>query len=225
MLTLHTAPLLVPGPSTAGPALPDGAVAVRDGAIVAVGPYGAVAAAHPGARTRRWPGVLAPGLVHPGAAALLDEAYHPDPREADRLGTEPLTGAALAALAPDDARWGASARRGLQRMLRHGVTAVAGPFRRAPVRTAVARAGVTVVRRTAPQGRPPSLDPLAVPADPADAFAGALTPGARADLAAFEVLPGAGERWESGESGGPWPPPWGRCVATVLAGRMVHRAG
>ncbi|MEK8144488.1 hypothetical protein NKH18_30240 [Streptomyces sp. M10(2022)] len=64
------------------------------------------------------------------ATALLEAAYHPDPREADVLGTEPLTGDALTALGMDEARWGASARRGLQRMLRHGTTAVAGTFTR-----------------------------------------------------------------------------------------------
>ncbi|EDY50635.1 conserved hypothetical protein [Streptomyces clavuligerus] len=110
VLTLHTADVLltadgspVPGPY---------AVLVGAGRIVALGPAAELAGAHPGARERRWPGVLTAGLWHTRAAELLQGAYHPDPREADALGTEPLTGAALSALAPDGTRWGGSDRRG-----------------------------------------------------------------------------------------------------------------
>ncbi len=132
MLTLHVA---------------DGsaeAVVVDGGLIAAMGPYEALAAAHPGARVRRWPGVITAGRLNERAAELLEAAYHPDPREAAELGTEPLTGDALAALDLDEARWGASARRGLQRMLKQGTTAVTGPFNRRAVRTAVARSGLRV---------------------------------------------------------------------------------
>ncbi|EST30902.1 hypothetical protein N566_20960, partial [Streptomycetaceae bacterium MP113-05] len=107
MLTLHTAGLLVPG--TGVEPLPGGAVALDGGTVAAVGPYEELADAYPQARTRRWAGVLTPGLVHLGAGPLLAHAYHPDPREADALGTDPLAGDALDALVLDDPRWGGSA--------------------------------------------------------------------------------------------------------------------
>ncbi|MCS0639099.1 hypothetical protein NX801_26340 [Streptomyces sp. LP05-1] len=110
--------------------------------IVAVGPYEELAAARgAGARTREWAGSLAPGRYEPDAVRLLETLYWPDPREADELGTEPFPAGRTAMT---DTRWGGSARRGLQRMLGRGVTAVAGPFTRAPVRTAVQRSGVLV---------------------------------------------------------------------------------
>ncbi|MCZ9336880.1 hypothetical protein NGM37_03695, partial [Streptomyces sp. TRM76130] len=46
--------------------LNDGAVAVEGGLIVEVGAADEVEARFPGARVRRWPGVLGPGLVHRG---------------------------------------------------------------------------------------------------------------------------------------------------------------
>lgn len=210
MLTLHAASLVVPGAGVAPVA--DGAVAVDGATVTAVGRYEELAASFPRARTRRWPGLLTPGLVHRGAGPLLERAYHPDPREAGELGTEPLAGPALDALAMDDTRWGGSARRGLQRLLRHGVTAVAGPFRRPAVRTALVRSGLRTVEDGDPDAPVPPLDPLAA-APPERAFAGALVPGARADLAAFGVpdLPGL-----TGTGGG-------ACVATVLAGRLAYR--
>ncbi|MER0246487.1 hypothetical protein AAHZ94_31860, partial [Streptomyces sp. HSW2009] len=157
MLTVHAADLLLTGPG-AEPVVA-GAVVVDGARIAAVGPYEELAADHPGARERRWPGLLTPGLCHAQAPALLETAYHPDPREAAELGTEPVAEpAALAALALTDARWGESARRGTQRMLRHGTTAVAGPFARPAVRTAVARAGLVVLAagRVGPTGAAPS---------------------------------------------------------------------
>ncbi|HZX37338.1 MAG TPA: hypothetical protein VFF37_03185 [Streptomyces sp.] len=166
------------------------AVAVDAGLIIAMGTYEEMAATRPQARVRRWPGLLTPGLRHPQAAALLEAAYHPDPREADQLGTEPLTGEALAALEMDEARWGASARRGLQRLLRHGVTAVCGPFTRPAVRTAVARSGLHVrdVREpgSGAEREAFTLDPF--PAYPLNALLDrSLTVGGPADFAVFEV--------------------------------------
>ncbi|MFJ8231839.1 hypothetical protein ACIQ9E_18065 [Streptomyces sp. NPDC094448] len=207
MLTIHTAELLLPGGGL--PAVPGGAVAVHGREIAATGSYEEVAAACPGARVRRWPGVLTPGLVHPYGAELLDRAYHPDPREADELGTEPLPAAgtsALGALAMDEARWGASARRGAQRLLAHGVTAIGGTPRRAAVADAVARTGLTVL----PAGgtAAPAATKWTFRA-PAGAYAGVLDArgvGERADLAVFDG-PGDGAG----------------CLATVLAGRLLHR--
>ncbi|MFB6815800.1 hypothetical protein ACFCV8_14795 [Streptomyces sp. NPDC056347] len=214
MLTVHAADAVHGGPADGVPEGAD-AVAVDGATVVAVGAYAELAAAHPAARVRRWSGLITPGLLNAAAPALLEAAYHPDPREAGELGTEPLTGAALAALGMDDARWGASARRGLQRMLRHGTTAVSGPFTRPAVRTAVARSGL---RPHAParSAGPALLDPLAAlaePDGPAALFASALTVGGPADLAVFGVPDLAALRTEGA----------GSCVATVLGGRLVFR--
>ncbi|MEU0599285.1 hypothetical protein ABZ484_13720 [Streptomyces sp. NPDC006393] len=54
----------------------DGAVAVEGDRIAAVGPLAQVTERFPGARVRRWPGVLGPGRVHAGP---LPDA--PSPRE------------------------------------------------------------------------------------------------------------------------------------------------
>ncbi|MGW1279507.1 hypothetical protein ACWD4V_21515 [Streptomyces tsukubensis] len=204
MLTIHTAELLLPGSGL--PAVPGGAVAVHGRELAATGSYEEVAAACPGARVRRWPGVLTPGRVHPYGAELLDRAYHPDPREADELGIEPLTGPALDALAMDDTRWGASARRGAQRLLAHGVTAIGGIPRRAAVADAVARTGLAVLPAAGTAA--PAADGWTFRA-PAGAYAGVLDArgvGERADLAVFDG-PGEGAV----------------CLATVLGGRLVHR--
>ncbi|MGY1500237.1 imidazolonepropionase-like domain-containing protein [Streptomyces sp. QTS52] len=74
MLTIHAADELRVG-WDAQP-LTDGAVAVDGNRVAAVGPLGEVAERFPGARVRRWPGVLGPGLVHEGP---LPDA--PTPRE------------------------------------------------------------------------------------------------------------------------------------------------
>ncbi|MEU7020525.1 hypothetical protein ABZ990_07675 [Streptomyces sp. NPDC046203] len=215
MLTLHAADLLLPGGDR--PPVRDGAVLVRDAKIAAVGPYEELAAAHPTARVRRWPGVLTPGLVNPYGPELLERAYHPDPREADDFehGIEPVTGEALERLALDDARWGASARRGLQRMLAHGTVAVAfpreGPVRPA-VREALRRSGlVTGARATVTPGVP-SLD-LYAPNGALAIHLHYLVPGNHARFAVF----GVSDEAELTARGA------GTCLATVLDGRLVFR--
>ncbi|MFC0600634.1 imidazolonepropionase-like domain-containing protein [Streptomyces palmae] len=214
MLTLHTAGLVLPVGSAA---VPDGAVLVEDDRIAAIGPYPELAAAAPQARVRQWPGIVTPGLRQWHGRLLLEGTYHPDPREAGELGEEPLPAERLAELGVEmtGTRWGGSARRGLQRMLRYGTTAVAGPFEHPAVRTAVARSAQTEV---SPQGAPTtartaSLDPFATARTLADAVAGPLTVGGRADLAAFDVPDEAG-LLAAGAS---------RCVATVAAGRLLYR--
>nr|WP_237522029.1 hypothetical protein [Streptomyces sp. SID8356] len=153
----------------------------------------------------------------------------------------------------DTARRAGSVRRGLQRMLRHGTTQVVGPFdaEEPALRTALARSGLTVVGPSAPApsgtadpdpsepggNLDPSapggdldpsayggdldpsapggdLDPFAYGGDLAATVHGPLTVGGRADLAVFDV-----PDEEALRTGGA-----DRCVATVLAGRLVHRA-
>ncbi|MFE4513720.1 hypothetical protein ACFRMQ_05870 [Kitasatospora sp. NPDC056783] len=232
MLTLHRAAFVLPDP--AGPTAPsivDGAVVVRGELIEAVGPYAELAAAHPGARVRDWgTAVLAPGLRNPYGHWLLERAYHPDPRE--EIGVEPVAGGLAGST--DETRCGASARRGLQRMLGYGVTAVAGPFERASVRTAVARSGVVGLPGAAgPAGTEGPLDPLAV-LPFAEAVYGRVAAGGRADFAVFAVrgVGGVGVGVSAGDGnagaagaagGGSAVPAAGGCLATVLGGRLVYR--
>ncbi|MFF3751322.1 hypothetical protein ACFYYH_12785 [Streptomyces sp. NPDC002018] len=217
MLTIHRAELLLPGAGRAP--VPGGAVLIEGRTVAAVGPYEELAAARPAARVRSWPGVITPGLRNPYGPELLERAYHPDPREADELGTEPLMGEALAALEMTDARWGASARRGVGRMLAHGTVAVAGDLRRVPVADAVARAGLRVEERFTDPPGPPSLDPFAAGRPAGEVFT--LPPldhaGGDADFAVFAV-PAEGDPYAALARYGA-----GSCVATVLAGRLVHR--
>jgi hypothetical protein len=213
VLTIHAAPLVLP---VGAAGVDGGAVAVDGDRIVAIGPYGAVTAEHPGARVRQWPGVLTPGLRQWDAVQLLTRCYHPDPREADELGDQPLSGAEFERLAGrmDEPRRAGSVRRGLQRMLSHGTTHVAGPFDDHAVRTAVARSGLTAVAG-APGGLPgePDLDPFARGRDLPGCVHAPLAVGGRADLAVFDV-PDEAALVAAGA---------GACVATVLGGRLVHR--
>ncbi|MFF7974551.1 hypothetical protein [Streptomyces sp. NPDC007905] len=213
MLTIHAADLLVSGDPRQAP-MPGGAILVEGRAIASVGSYDELVAAHPTARVRRWPGLLTPGLLNPYGPELLEQAYHPDPREADALGTEPLTGEALATLAMTDTRWSASARRGVQRMLAHGTVAVAGCLRRTAVVDAVRRAGLTLEERfEAPVG-PATLDPLAG-RSLAEATLMPLLPyaGTAATFAVFDA-PDAAALAERGAAS---------CVATVVDGRLLYR--
>ncbi|WP_030792495.1 hypothetical protein [Streptomyces sp. NRRL S-920] len=198
MLTLHVAERS-----------PEAAVLADGASVAAVGPYEDLAAAHPSARVRRWPGILTPGLLNPYGPELLEATYHPDPREADSLGTEPITGErARAIFRADPARLGASARRGVQRMLAHGTVAVAGELRARPVLDALRRAGLAVAQRPPRLPGPPSLSPTPLVLLPA------LTTGGPARFAIFDV-PSRPELVRQGPR---------TCVATVVAGRLVYRA-
>ncbi|MFE7455886.1 hypothetical protein [Streptomyces sp. NPDC057554] len=223
MLTIHAAPLVLP---VGAAAFVEGAVAVDGDRIATIGPYEEVVAAHPAARVRRWPGLLTPGLRQDRARELLTRCYHPDPREADELGELPLWGEEFDRLAAtmDPARRAGGVRRGLQRMLRYGTTHVVGPFDAddPALRAAVNRSGlVQLPSRDGPSRLagasspgPADLDPFAYGGDLASTVHGPLTVGGRADFAVFDVPDGAALR-----AGGAV-----RCVATVLAGRLVHRA-
>ncbi|MFE3523999.1 hypothetical protein ACFXOD_20695 [Streptomyces sp. NPDC059161] len=209
MLTIHAADLVLPGDSTE---LPGGAVLVDGDRIAMIGRYEEVAAGHPAARVRRWPGVLTPGLVNRHGAVLLEHTYFPDDTfEADELGAEPITGAALADLAPSDARRGNSARRCTQKLLARGVVAVTGPLTTPTVRTAVRRAGLEVLASVGAEG-PAALDPFAGGA-PANAFLAPLAAGGPARLAVFDVPDEAALAVRGAVT----------CVATVIGGRLLHR--
>ncbi|MFJ9769727.1 imidazolonepropionase-like domain-containing protein [Kitasatospora sp. NPDC101157] len=236
VLTLHRAALVLPDPADPTvPSFADGAVVVRGELVEAVGPYRELAAAHPSARVRDWgaAAVLTPGLRNPWGQRLLERDYHPDPRE--EIGVEPVADGLVGCT--DETRYGASARRGLQRMLGYGVTAVAGPFERAAVRTAVARSGLGALPGASGAGAG-SLDPLAV-LPLALAVHGRVAAGGRADFAVFPmasalpVLPALPElpvlselpvlAVLPGESAGGVRPVPGGCLATVVGGRLVYR--
>ncbi|MEV5806061.1 imidazolonepropionase-like domain-containing protein [Streptomyces parvulus] len=189
-------------------ASPEAAVLVDGAHLAAVGPYEELAAAHPGARLRRWPGILTPGLLNPYGPELLEQAYHPDPREADRLGTEPLFGErARALLDSSPSARGASARRGVQRMLAHGTVAVAGELRGRGALDAVRRAGLALAGRPATLPGPAAFSPVPLVLLPA------LAAGKPARFAVFDVPDRAALVREGAST----------CVATVVGGRLVHR--
>lgn len=189
-------------------ASPETAILVDGAHIAAVGPFDDLAAVRPEARVRRWPGILTPGLLNPYAPELLEGAYHPDPREAEGFGTEAITGErAQRIFRADPARRGASARRGVQRMLAHGTVAVAGELRGRAAVDAVRRAGLAVGRRPERLPGRPSFSPVPLVLLPR------LTPGGPARFAVFDV-PDAAALVRLGAS---------TCVATVIDGRLVHR--
>ncbi|MGW5973088.1 hypothetical protein [Streptomyces sp. NPDC055186] len=197
MLTIHVAE-----------ATPELAVLIDGALVAAVGPYEELAAARPQARVRRWPGILTPGLLNPYGPELLEGTYHPDPREADEFGTEPITGErAQEIFRADASRRGASARRGVQRLLAHGTVAVAGELRSRPALDAVRRAGLVLGARPARLPGPPSFSPVPLVLLPRPA------PGGPARFAVFDVADRA-ELVRDGAS---------TCVATVVDGRLVHR--
>ncbi|MFI8961544.1 imidazolonepropionase-like domain-containing protein [Streptomyces sp. NPDC053493] len=198
MLTLHVAD-----------GSPESAVLVDGARLAAVGPYEELAAAHQDARLRRWPGILTPGLLNPYGPELLEQTYHPDPREAAEFGTEPVTGERARALfRADPARLGASARRGVQRLLAHGTVAVAGELTGRAAQDAVRRAGLAVGQRPPNLPGPAALSPTPLVLLPR------LAAGGPARFAVFDV-PDRAALVRQGA---------GTCVATVLGGRLVYRA-
>ncbi|WP_329281745.1 imidazolonepropionase-like domain-containing protein [Streptomyces sp. NBC_00691] len=197
MLTIHVAE-----------ASPETAVLVDADHIAAVGPYDDLVAVRPEARVRRWPGILTPGLLNPYGPELLEGMYHPDPREAEGFGTEPIPGErAQRIFRADPSRRAASARRGVQRLLAHGTVAVAGELRGRAAVDAVRRAGLAVGRRPERLHGGPSFSPSPLILLPG------LIPGGPARFAVFDVPDRAG-LVRLGPS---------TCVATVIGGRLVFR--
>ncbi|MFD8909951.1 hypothetical protein [Streptomyces sp. NPDC059575] len=197
MLTLHTAEHS-----------PETAVLIDGATVVAVAPYENLTTAAPEARVRRWPGILTPGLLNPYAPELLESTYHPDPREAADLGTAPITGERARDLfRTDPTRLGASARRGVQRMLAHGTVAVAGQLNSRAAADAVRRAGLALAQRPPRLPGPPSFSPRPLILLPP------LTEGGPARFAVFDVEDRAALVAQGAAT----------CVATVLAGRLLYR--
>ncbi|GAA2291844.1 hypothetical protein OKJ48_41860 [Streptomyces kunmingensis] len=176
--------------------------------VKALGPYEELAAAHPDARVRRWPGILTPGLLNPYGPEILEHTYHPDPREADTYGTVPIGGErAREIFRADPSRLGASARRGVQRLFAHGTVALAGELRAKPVIEVAQRSGLVFAAR--PDGLP---GPVSLSPKPLVLLPG-LAVGRPARFAVFDVA----DRAELVARGA------GTCVATVIGGRLVYR--
>ncbi|WP_372345144.1 hypothetical protein [Streptomyces sp. KL116D] len=196
MLTLHAT------------AADGSAVLVEGERVKALGPYEELAAAHPQARVRNWPGILTPGLLNPYGPEILEGTYHPDPREADRYGTAPIGGErAREIFRADPSRLGASARRGVQRLFAHGTVALAGELRAKPVLEVAQRSGLVFAAR--PDGLP---GPVSLSPKPLVLLPG-LAVGGPARFAVFDVAdrPDLVRRGAS------------TCVATVIGGRLVYR--
>ncbi|WP_327033414.1 imidazolonepropionase-like domain-containing protein [Micromonospora ureilytica] len=83
MLTLHTAALL--RRDRDGEPVPEHAVLVSGDRVEAVGPLAELSAAYAGARVRRWPGTLRPGLLH-------DRPLPPAPSPRERVHALLCTG-------------------------------------------------------------------------------------------------------------------------------------
>ncbi|MCW2610532.1 MAG: amidohydrolase [Cryptosporangiaceae bacterium] len=119
-VTLHSAPHVLP---ICTPPVPDGAVAVEAGRIVAVGPRTELRSAYPEAAEQRWPGVLTPGLInaHTHLNYTHCAGFHDNGKPfATWIQDFPPV---IAATTPEG--WRASAAEGVRRMLTTGTTAAA----------------------------------------------------------------------------------------------------
>ncbi|GAA4982949.1 amidohydrolase family protein [Yinghuangia aomiensis] len=146
-LTLHTAPVVL---AMTGAAMRDGAVAVDGDRIAAVGESAEIAERFPGARVRRWRGILTPGLVNAHARLQYTD-----------FGNLAESGLPLAAWSAavereragyTEARWQESARRGVHLMLKSGTTAVADVVTEPAVLVPVARSGIGGISYVEPSG-------------------------------------------------------------------------
>lgn len=120
MLTLHSAPIVLPAVSEP---ISDGAVLLDGDRIAAVGPRSRLAAKHAKARQYAWSGVLTPGLVNAHA-----HLQYTDFEELNSLDQPfPVWLGRMVAKRPTftKAMWQKSTRRGLRLMLASGTTAVA----------------------------------------------------------------------------------------------------
>jgi len=119
-ITVHSADVVLP---IASPPIRDGALASRNGYIVAVGSRAGLLATFPGAGNTHWDGVLMPGLINAhthlnyGHAAHLYGNGKPFPEWIQDMP------AIIAATTPE--QWRASAENGIAAMLATGTTAAA----------------------------------------------------------------------------------------------------
>src|SRR5882724_2007998 len=137
MLTLHSAPIVLPAVSEP---VGDGAVLVDGDRIAEVGPRAQLAAQHPGVRERAWAGVLAPGLVNAHA-----HLQYTDFEELNSLGEPfPVWLGRMVEKRPTftEAMWQESARRGVHLMFKSGTTAVADIVTEPEVLQPTARSGI-----------------------------------------------------------------------------------
>ncbi|WP_214410681.1 amidohydrolase family protein [Sphaerisporangium fuscum] len=116
---IHTAPLVVP---ISRPPVRDGAVAVRGGRVVAVGPRREVLSG--GGEEVRWPGVIVAGLVNAHTHLQFTRMAEVGRQVYDSF--EEWSNAFDAVyFSSAGADWAAGAREGARLALRHGTTAVA----------------------------------------------------------------------------------------------------
>ncbi len=136
-VVLHTVPLVLP--VTAAPVW-DGAVALAQGRVLAVGPRSELQARFAGARRRDWPGVMLPGLVNAGTSLQLSTLHD---LASDRPSVWQLPARVAERFAamsgPQRAE---AARTGAFLALRSGTTALADVVTDPAALSAVARSGL-----------------------------------------------------------------------------------
>ncbi|MET8161323.1 amidohydrolase family protein [Sphaerisporangium sp. NPDC005289] len=118
---IHSAPLLLP---IARPPIRDGAVAVRDGRVLATGQRREMLTAHPGAQELRWPGMVVAGLVNAHTHLQFTRMAKVGARVYGSFEEWSTTFDAVY-FSSGGADWAASAREGARLALRHGTTAAA----------------------------------------------------------------------------------------------------
>lgn len=118
---IHSAPLVIP---VSGPPIPDGAIAVRRGSVLAIGSRREILGTHPGEEEVRWPGVVVAGLVNAHTHLQFTRMAEVGRRVYGSF--EEWSHAFDSVYFSSGAEnWGASAREGALLALRHGTTAVA----------------------------------------------------------------------------------------------------
>ena len=137
LVTLHAAPVVLP---VCADPVPDGAVAVSGDRILAVGPEAELEATYAGARLRRWPGLLLPGLVN--AHTHLQYSDFADLADAGLPFPEWIVTLTQRRHGYTAARWAESTRRGLHALLSTGTTACADIVTDAGPLPPTARSGI-----------------------------------------------------------------------------------
>jgi cytosine/adenosine deaminase-related metal-dependent hydrolase len=135
---IHSAPLVIP---VSRPPLRDGAMAVRRGRVLEIGPRRELLAAYPGEEEMRWPGVVVAGLVN--AHTHLQFTRMAQVGRRVYASFEEWSHAFDAVyFSSGGADWAASAREGAELALRHGTTAVADVVTDVEAMTVLSQAGL-----------------------------------------------------------------------------------